>query len=57
MKSTEDGSGFSFDSAVASALASRSDLSLRSSYVVSFTPVYIHAGRTCSWRGTMCFDK
>jgi hypothetical protein len=42
----------------ASRISSRLDLGPRSSCMMSFTPVYIHAGRwDRSWRGVRRFDR
>jgi hypothetical protein len=45
VKSSKDGSVLSLDSDSANTSESMSDLSPRSRRVVSFTPVYSHAGR------------
>jgi hypothetical protein len=47
----------SFDNNPANTDGSRSDRSLRSSHVASFSPMYIQARRARSWRGAMHFDR
>jgi hypothetical protein len=57
MKSLEDGPVLSYSSIVSSTSGSRMDPRLRSSRVVSFSPVYSHAGRAHYWRRAMRFDN
>jgi hypothetical protein len=55
--STKNWSVVSAFKLAASKTSSRLDLGLRSSHMMSFTPVYIHAGRGRSWRGVRHFDR
>jgi hypothetical protein len=57
MKSPEDGSTLSIDIISVITDGSRSDPRPHSSHMLSFSLVYIQAGRARSWSGAMHFNK